>query len=605
MFQKRKKMREDLFKTYELRLNNNAKKKKKLKKRLHVFTFLRVLVFFVLVYGTYKISIMQLYPGIVFFILVSAVFIFLIKHHADIKYQLNIVDNLIRINKQEIEALRGSVDSFEAGEKYKDHKHEFSNDLELFGNKGLFQYLNRCSSYSGSNQLANWLKNPLQNKQEIVYRQEAVKEIREKIDWRQGFAAIGNMLSLNDYDDARLISWSKVTHHLPRESFLRLFIYLSPALVLTGLALYILDMLPIGYTIIVLLINRFFLYQYGNKIQGIHSAVTSQLKVLRNYSRLFHHIENQDFDSKRLAELKNALSSHNIRASKIIKRLYRITDALDNTSNLFIEAVLNTVFLYSIHLVFRLESWHRKYASSVEQWIESIGYFDAYNSLGNFCFNHTHYTFPEITEETVFEAESLGHPLISQEDRVNNNFSITKKGSIFIVTGANMAGKSTFLRTIGTNLVLAMNGAPVCADKLTFRITELFTSMNITDSLSMNESYFYAEVKRLRQLVDKASSADNIMVLLDEILTGTNTRDKEIASKAFLERLINMQVTSIIATHDLSLTSLEKTYPDKISNKSFEVDLVDGEMKYNYKIREGVAQNMNALELLKNMKLIT
>jgi DNA mismatch repair ATPase MutS len=167
-----------------------------------------------------------------------------------------------------------------------------------------------------------------------------------------------------------------------------------------------------------------------------------------------------------------------------------------------------------------------------------------------------------------------------------------------------MAGKSTFLRTIGINLVLAMAGAPVCAEKMHFRITTLFTSMNITDSLSMNESYFYAEVKRLRQLVDKSATTDHFFVLLDEILTGTNTRDKEIASKAFLQRLVELQITGIIATHDLSLTSLEEKYPEIISNKRFEVDLVNGKMEYDYTIKDGVAQNMNALELLRNMKLI-
>ena len=271
---------------------------------------------------------------------------------------------------------------------------------------------------------------------------------------------------------------------------------------------------------------------------------------------------------------------------------------------MLVDLVVNTVFLWNIHHIIRLEKWHSNYGEYIEKWIEAIGLFDAYTSLGNYSFNHPGYTFPEFTDRPVFQAEQMGHLIISQENRVCNDIIIDTKGQVFIITGANMAGKSTFLRTIGVNMVLGMIGAPVCANRMKFKITRIFTSMNITDSLSKNESYFYAEVKRLKELVDEAMKGGELMVLLDEILTGTNTRDKETASKAFLERLIEMNITSLIATHDLSLTTLEEKHPETIHNKSFEVDMVHDQMHYDYKIRDGVAKNMNSLELLKQMRLI-
>jgi energy-coupling factor transporter ATP-binding protein EcfA2 len=600
----KEKITQKILTNYQDRVSNYSGKKEKIAKRLNILILLRLTCFLALVYGTYKIGSENMLYGGIFFIVLFSLFIFIVIKHLKTKYNLSIIENLIDVNKKEIEALRGQIGNFEHGQEFNDPNHEYSNDLELFGDKNLFQFLNRTSTYSGKNQLAHWLLNPLQNKDEIKKRQEGIKEIKDMIEWRQRFAAIGHMIKIKQYDDGSLISWSKEEHHMPRESFLRLFIYLSPFLILGSLTLYILGLIPIGYTILLLLVNRGVLFKYSRDIMNFHTRVTNQLKTLKNYSRLFRHIEKKEFKSSSLGSLKEDLSTQASPSSMVIHKLYKITDALDASSNIFVELFLNTIFFYNIHLVFRLESWHKKNAASIEKWLVTVGNFDAYSSLGNYYYNNSDFTFPTLNESVPLKAKQIGHPLIGSQQRVSNSFDIDEKGKVFIITGANMAGKSTFLRTIGVNLVLAMNGAPVCAEELQFKITRIFTSMTITDSLAMNQSYFYAEVKRLRQLIDMASSAENILVLLDEILTGTNTRDKEIASKEFLKRLIKLKITSIIATHDLSLTTLEKDYPEKIQNKSFEVDMINGEMKYDYTIRDGIAKNMNALELLRNMKLI-
>ncbi len=577
---------------------------RKRKKKLNILAFARVITFILAAYLGFQLIQMDVLVGLAVLMTLLGLFIYLVIRYVKKKDEAHLIDNLIRINYGEIEAGRGNISNFPGGEEFKDPSHEYTNDLEIFGNLSLFQYLNRTCTYSGKNKLANWLRKPLSSKEKITRAQAAIKELSELLNWRQKFSAIGNKLELEQYNDAHLIVWSKEELWISKNITYQILRWVLPVITFLMLGLTIYGMVPVGYFILLLLVNFLVIRNVSSKINAQYLKLTDQLPALKNYMQLLQHIENQNFTSSDLLELQNSLYTDKHPASRIIRKLFRISNALDNRNNLLADIILKLLFLWDIHQVIRLEKWHRHYAAHIENWIETIGNFDALISLANFTYNHPSYTLPKISEQNVLEAETLGHPLIPKNKRVSNNFSIANHGDTFIITGANMAGKSTFLRTVGINLVLGMTGAPVCAGHMEFRITNLFTSMNITDSLSKNESYFYAEIKRLKQLIDQAAKKENILVLLDEILTGTNTQDKEKASKAFLERLITMKVTSIIATHDLSLTSLEEKHPEQILNKSFEVELVNGEMKYDYKLRDGIAQNMNALELLREMKLI-
>jgi len=579
-------------------------KYRKIKRRLNILAFSRVITFILAAYLGYLLIKTDLFLGLGVIAAILAVFIYLVIYYIKKKDHSQIINNLIHVNSGEIEAIRGNISKFPGGEEFKDSSHEYSNDLEIFGNSSLFQYINRTCTYAGKNQLANRLRSPLKSKDKISQRQKAVEELSELLHWRQKFMAIGKKLNLEQYNDTHLIVWSKEQPWLSHNITYQILRWALPLLTFAMLGFTIYGMIPIGYFILLLLVNFLVIRNISSKINTQYHNITNQLPALKNYMQLLQHIERQSFTSSDLIELQKNLFLDKHPSSRIIRKLFRISDALDNRNNLLADIILKLFFLWDIHQVIRLENWHRHYAGHIENWIETIGNFDAIISLANFNYNHPSYIFPKISDNKILEVEELGHPLIKQAKRVNNNFSITKNGDTFIITGANMAGKSTFLRTVGVNLVLGMIGAPVCASYMEFKITNLFTSMNITDSLSKNESYFYAEIKRLKQLVEQAAKKENIMVLLDEILTGTNTRDKEKASKAFLERLLTMKVTGIIATHDLSLTSLEEKHPDRIHNKSFEVELYEGEMKYDYKLRDGIAQNMNALELLRKMKLI-
>jgi len=589
---------------YQKRYSQFSFDHQKTRKQLNILAILRLVTFVAGAWWGYRLTALYLWPGIAFVGAMLALFIYLIILFIRKKRYLALLSNLIRINANEIEAMRGYVGSFDSGAEFQDHGHDFATDLELFGEGSLFQHINRTSTYAGKNQLAHWLTHLLKRESDIVTRQQAIHELKGMLSWRQHFTATGYHLQPDQYRDTQLIAWSQEQPGISNHPLFRIGRWVLPLLTLTLAGFFIAGMLPVGYLLVMVAVNLIVLRRASGRISGQHQRVTRQISTLKNYSLLFRHVEKQDFKAQALQDLKMHFFSNHHAASRLIKKLSRISDALDNRNNLVMGILLNVFFLWDIHQVTRLEHWHSRYASYIEHWLHALGSLDAFLSLAGFSYNNEDFNFPRISQSTLFEASNMGHPLIPKNKRVTNDLSLERQGCAMIVTGANMAGKSTFLRTIGVNLVLAMAGSPVCARDMSFRITHLFTSMNITDSLTRNESYFYAEIKRLKQLTDQALHQQNMLVLLDEILTGTNTRDKEKASRAFVKRLLKMNITSIIATHDLSLTSLEQDHPAAIRNTCFEVEMENGHMKYDYKLRKGVAQNMNALALLRDMGLI-
>jgi DNA mismatch repair ATPase MutS len=255
-----------------------------------------------------------------------------------------------------------------------------------------------------------------------------------------------------------------------------------------------------------------------------------------------------------------------------------------------------------VHAVCKLEKWISRYKHTVERWFEVVAFFYAENSLANFHFNHPKFVFPEISsEKQVIESLNLGHPLLKVEKRIDNDFNI-KKEEFFIITGANMAGKSTFLRTVSLSIVMANAGLPVCATSFKYAPIKLITSMRTSDSLSEEASYFYSELKRLKFIVDQIENED-YFIILDEILKGTNSKDKAIGSKKFVEKLSKSKSTGIIATHDVSLCELEREFAG-IKNYYFDAEIIENEMYFDYSLKNGVCKNMNASFLLQKMEII-
>jgi DNA mismatch repair ATPase MutS len=295
------------------------------------------------------------------------------------------------------------------------------------------------------------------------------------------------------------------------------------------------------------------------------------------------------------------LPDNNHSASNAIKRLSRIIGALDQRFS-FMGMLLNLLYMRDTRQAMKLESWKQVYAARLPVWFEALGVFDMFCSYGAFAFNHPDYNYPVLTDSYfAIEGKALGHPLIHRDKCVCNDILIPKSKFFIIITGANMAGKSTFLRTVGVNYLLTCMGLPVYAESLAVYPAQLVTSLRTADSLVSNESYFFAELKRLKMIIDRLDAGEELFIILDEILKGTNSIDKQKGSRALVEQLIRKNTCGIIATHDLLLGLLAEQFPEHVQNKCFEADIQGDELSFTYQLRDGIAQNMNATFLMEKM----
>jgi DNA mismatch repair ATPase MutS len=330
--------------------------------------------------------------------------------------------------------------------------------------------------------------------------------------------------------------------------------------------------------------------------------LSKKSNLVKKYSGLLLTIEKETFNSPQMVNLKGTLEGKGGLPSEATKKLSAILDAFEARNNMLMGFLLNFLFLWDIIQVMRTEKWQALHKEDLPKWLEVLAETDAICSLANFNFNHPGSVFPVINDDgALLTAKSLGHPLVPPDSRVDNPANIPGWKHFTIITGANMAGKSTFLRTVGVNLVLAMAGSAVIAEEMTFQPAGLVTSIRTRDSLQKSESYFYAELKRLKYIIDRLHEGEKLIILLDEILKGTNSRDKQSGSRALLEKLLRYNASGLVATHDLALGELEKEYPDHITNKSFEVVIENDLLVFDYKLKDGIARQMNATFLMRKM----
>jgi DNA mismatch repair ATPase MutS len=294
-----------------------------------------------------------------------------------------------------------------------------------------------------------------------------------------------------------------------------------------------------------------------------------------------------------------------VSASKVFHQLKSLVEQFEYRQNILVGFFLNSFFLWDIRCVYKLWNWHNLHHKKLNEWLNVISETDAIISLANFANNHPEFIYPEIQEsDFIFQATTLGHPLLHKNKRICNDFEINGWSKVMIITGANMAGKSTFLRTVGVNLILARTGAPVCAEKMIFTPIEIYTNMRTTDSLLKDESYFYAELKRIKGVLDWLQKGERIFVILDEMLKGTNSVDKLNGSKELLRKLVQFKSVSLIATHDLKLSEMENEFPQQVFNKCFEIRIENDDLVFDYKLSDGVTKTMNATFLMKKMGII-
>ena len=540
--------------------------------------------------------------GIFAVVLSVIIFLFLLNRYEFHSERKEFFGNIEIINRNEIKALSGDLSPFNNGDRWINAFHDFSNDIDLFGHDSLFHFLNRTVTGHGRDILAQWLSAPYELSGLIKSRQETIAELSEKTELRQEFIAHGIGKSLEKKDIEGLLQWLNDNTGFFSSPLLNISIWLFPGLALTSLLLLIAGYLPYQVFTIFFLINLLLVFAKLRNTNKIHMQVSKKHAFLSSFNCLFSSIEKEHFKSDILCDFKNKISSGNLSAIIRIEKLSRIIQSFDSRLNFLVGFVLNGLVLWDFHCIRSLEKWKEESKKQFPEWLKRVGEIDAFISLANFAFNNPDYCYPEQSDHgIIFSASMLGHPLIRQEERVCNDLSIPGKGTVFIITGANMAGKSTFLRTVAVNFILAMIGAPVCAYKLEYTPLKLFTSMRTTDSLSHNESYFYAELKRLKILNTRLEDDEEIFFILDEILKGTNSVDKSNGSKLFIRKIVELGGTGLVATHDTSLGEIEKEFPGIIINKCFEIE-IDGEnITFDYKLKEGITQKINAAILMKQM----
>jgi hypothetical protein len=582
--------------------NKNEKLLAQLKKNQLIISLLRLLVFIagsILSVLSFRYSV---FLGAAALLTALLFFLFLVKIFISSSNKVTFTESLIKINDNEIRAVDGDFSAFDGGADLNDPKHDFSGDIDLFGDDSLFRYLNRTVTDSGRSQLAGWLSEPYDLREEIINRQEAISELAGKLTWRQHFMASGFDKSIDEKDLISLNDWLNEDDNYFSAPFVKYMVFILPVAAIISLVLVISGILELKVFILLFVFNLLLVGIFIKKSNRIHAMVSQKHIFLSSVEQLITSFKREQFNSSVLTAVQGKMCTNKGSVDDKIRELNYIIQAFDNRLNLFVGFLLNGLLLWDFHCIMKLEKWRASASSSLPVWLNLLGTIDGLNSLANFTYNNPEYSFPVVVEgEPIIEAYSMGHPLLKKETRVSNDFSVDHKGQIFIITGANMAGKSTFLRTVAVNMVLAMIGAPVCAEKMRLSPVKLFTSMRTTDSLSQHESYFYAELKRLRVLKERLEKGKNTFFILDEILKGTNSTDKSLGSKLFLRRVIEYGGTGLIATHDIAIGEMEKEFPLNVVNKCFEIEIDGEKISFDYLLRNGITRKMNAAALMKQM----
>ncbi len=586
---------------YQKRLAELAAHLNKLKQKKSSFAWLRLGAIIAIIAAFYFLW--SLGIGYVIGAIILLLFIFIQLVKADLKNQAKIehTSKLIKINENELQFLNGNYFVFEDGSAHIPKEHPYANDLDIFGRASLFQYLNRTTSEPGSQQLADYLKSPA-SISEIAERQKAIKELATKTIWIQDLQADGSKNKITFSTKNRLENWMKDPDIFSGFKPWKWLRYFLPAIILTVVILYIFG--EVGDTIFYssLFIFAIIAYQVNKYIAPVHEQLSKAADELQTLYSTILLIENEKFESDLLKEWQSVFVKQNKKASADILKIKKILDKLDIRYNLVLSAPLNLLLLWNLQQVLDLEQWKATAQNNFNSWFQTLAGFEALNSFGIIYFNHPNWIFPTINDEYFsIEGKEIGHPLIPAEKRIDNFIEIPSNSELMLVTGSNMAGKSTYLRSIGINTVLAMAGAPVCAQSFSVSHVQLISSMRVTDNLEESTSTFYAELKKLKTIIEKVNAGEKVFILLDEILRGTNSLDRHTGSKALIKQLIKKKAAAIIATHDLELANLKEDFSENILNFHFDVQVSNEELYFDYRLKPGVCNSLNASILMRKI----
>lgn len=586
---------------YENKITDLQKQLQQLLQKKSLFGWLRFAVVVVLVAAIYI-----LLPSGLLYVAAAAIILMIFFTRLlliDLRNKANIEKTryLININKDELKALAHDYYHFEDGLAHSPKEHLYSNDLDIFGRASLFQYINRTASEMGSALLADWLLHPADTAI-LQQRQTAIKELAIETEWRQQLQALGKQKKIQTATQQRLQNWLNEPKGFSSAKYWAWLRFVLPGILLTILALNIAGIVPYQIRNMALLVFAIIAYFIAKKVAPIHqylSKIVSELEVMAGSIEL---IEKLHCTTELLTGMQKQFLQKNYASSSALKELKGIVEKLDLRLNPVVFIPLDVLLQWDLQQVLALDKWKKKYHRHALQWFDMLAQFEALSSLATLSFNHPEWYFPVFKESHFFmQGKQIGHPLINVSKRVNNDIFINESGEIMLITGSNMAGKSTYLRSIGINVVLAMAGAPVCAESFTLSPVQIISSMRISDNLEESTSTFYAELKKLKTVIDLVNEGAKVFILLDEILRGTNSLDRHTGSVALLKQLIKKHAAGIIATHDVELAQLKETFPHNILNYHFDAQVSNNELYFDYKLKTGVCESLNASILMKKI----
>jgi hypothetical protein len=503
----------------------------------------------------------------------------------------------------------------DSGDRYLNPEHPYALDLDLFGKGSLFELLCTARTQLGQDTLAAWLKAPAP-RADVGARQQAVEELRNRVDLREELAVLAED-ARGSVHPAGLAAWGETPARLRTGGF-RTQVYLFTVIGVAGFVSLWIHLANTSHAItladgpgalvrdlflVTLVLNAWSIYRWRDITGVVVGEVEEAAAELRLLSEVLVRLEREQFHSPALQKLRASLDSGGEPPSRRLARLQRLMEYLDSRDNVFVR-ILEPFILWTPHLALKIEDWRADSGAAVRRWLEAAGSMEALCSLASHAFEHPADTFPEFSDDgPCLDAEAIGHPLLPEDRVIRNSVRLGGELRVIVVSGSNMSGKSTLLRTLGANAVLAQAGCVVRAGKLRLSPLAIGASIRVSDSLQGGVSRFYAEILRLRQILDLTAGPLPVLFLIDEFLHGTNSHDRKIGAEALVRGLVQRGAIGLITTHDLALADIADTLGGRAANVHFEDQLEDGKIRFDHRMRPGVVQKSNAIELMRSVGL--
>lgn len=578
-----------------LKYKANIEKLNYIISKLSILRLLIVGVGIILSYYFYKRE--NIISLIMSLILLFIIFIIIAYYHNIKINEKKEYEVYININRKGISRIKGEFkENEDKGEEFLKDEHPFVSDLDIFGRNSLFQMINSTKTRFGRSKLFKMLTlESIPTRDEILKKQDAIKELGSKVEWRQSLEVKSTLKKSGTKDIDELLKWAKSKNEI--KPLFKIIPYLFIVITVMSVVLVILNVLPISYLILMFMINYLVVKILTKDLIPIIKLFDKHKKDIEAYTNLLMLIDNENFESIFLKDLKLKLKNNSKSCVKEMKELKKLVDWLGDSSSNAYYLLLNITILSDIFILRNLEEWRKINGDKLKKWLDIMGEFEALSSISNLSFDFENWSYAKIVDEDIVEAIDIGHPMLG-ERAVVNSFTLTSNEKVALITGSNMSGKSTFLRTIGLNLLLSYIGAPSCSKSFTCGIFSIYTCMRTKDNLEESISSFYAEILRIKILIEAAKKGEKVFFLLDEIFKGTNSKDRHEGAKVLINQLVNNKALGLVSTHDLELCDLEKT-KIWLKNYNFQEYYEKNNIKFDYKLRIGKSKTQNAVHLMK------